>query len=206
MLGILPQQLMVAFHHPHIHGRSFGKGTDFFIGKGWNAEFAFFYSLLTIDNMPVMNSPGASDPTTKYYRSRQSAGVWIAMVITFAVIAGGSSLAAHSFWLTFSLLMGAIVVGYAGYWILSRNLYFVSSTKAGYRDVFCTCEVLFDDVRSAHVSVGESHRDLVFVRDRKNVSVPLDPMDESWLSDVKAELLKRGITVTTTAFGIPTGK
>lgn len=156
--------------------------------------------------MFVMNSTAASDPSTKYYRTRQSAGVWSAMVVTFSVITIGSSLAQHSFVLTSSLLAGAAVVWFVGYWILSRNLYFVSSTKAGYRDVFCTREVLFDDVRAARVSIGESHRDLIFVRDTKNVIMPLDPMDESWLSDVKAELLKKGITVTTTAFGLPTGK
>ena len=161
---------------------------------------------MALDNMPLMNAITPQDPAVKYYRSRQSAGVWTALVVTLSVITVGSSLAQHSFVLTSSLLAGAIVIWFVGYCILSRNLYFISSSKAGYRDAFCTRQVQFDDVRSAHISVGEYHRSLIFVCDEEKIRVPLDPMDESWLSDVKAELLKRGVTVTTTAFGFPTGK
>jgi len=96
-------------------------------------------------------------------------------------------------------------VWFAGYWLLSKNLYFVSSTKAGFKDLFRSREVQFVDVCSATIRVGRDSRDLVLqCNDGGLVRIPLDPMDESWLSDVKAELAKREITVSTTAFGIQT--
>jgi hypothetical protein len=165
--------------------------------------FALFYSSLTIGNMLVMDTPEASNPSVKYYRTRQSAGVWTAMAVFVAVISGGSSLAGHDLRLTFSLLAGVLGVWFVGYWILSKNVYFVSSTKAGYRDVFRSREIQFDEVRSANVAIGRSHKSLNFVCDARNVSISLDPMDDSWLSDVKAELLKRKISLTTTACGFP---
>ena len=67
-------------------------------------------------------------------------------------------------------------------------------------------EVQFDDVRSATIRVGRDSRNLIFECDGETVRMPLDPMDESWLSAVKAELSKRGISVSTTAFGFETGR
>ena len=149
----------------------------------------------------------SQDAPLKIYRSRQSAGVWTAMTVFVAVIGGGSSLASHSFGLTSSLLLGILIVWFAGYWLLSKNLYFVSSTKAGFKDLFRNREVEFANVRSATIRIGRDSRDLIFqCTDDTSVLMPLDPMDESWLSDVKAELAKRGITVTTTAFGFQTTK
>jgi hypothetical protein len=92
-----------------------------------------------------------------------------------------------------------------GYWILSKNIYFVSSTKAGFRDVFRTREVQFEEVRSATIRMNRDSRDLLFECATGKIRMPLDPMDQSWLSDVKAELLKRGITISTRAFGFQTG-
>jgi len=143
--------------------------------------------------------PG-DDPSPKLYRSRQSAGGWTAMAVFVGVIGGGSSLAAHSLGLTFTLMLGILIVWFAGYWLLSKNLYFVSSTKAGFKDLFRHREVEFAEVRSATIRVGRDSRDLVFQRtDESFVRMPLDPMDESWLSEVKTELAKKGISVTTTA-------
>jgi hypothetical protein len=156
-----------------------------------------------IDPAPKPTS-ALEDPTLKTFRTRQSAGVWTAMAAFVAVIGGGSSLAAHSLGLTSTLLSGIIVVWYAGYWLLSKNLYYVSSTKAGYKDVFRSREVQFDEVRSATISVGRDSRNLIFECDGDTVSMPLDPMDESWLSAVKTELSKRGITVSTRAYGFQT--
>jgi hypothetical protein len=149
----------------------------------------------------------AQDSTAKYYRTSQSAGVWTAFIVMIGVIGGGSSLAEHSLALTASLLTGCAVVWYAGYWLLSKNLYFISSTKAGFKDLFRNREVQFADVRSATRRVAKDRQDLIFqCADGASVWMPLDPLDQSWLTDVKAELAIRGIAVTTTAFGIPTGK
>ncbi len=153
-----------------------------------------------------MNLSPAQDPTGKYYRSRQSAGVWTAGAVLVGVISVGPSFGLHSVLFTSSLLLGIIVVWYVGYWLLSKNLYFVSSTKAGFKDAFRMREVQFDDVRSATIRVGRDSRDLIFECDGETVRMPLDPMDESWLSAVKAELSKRGISVSTTAFGFETGR
>ena len=127
------------------------------------------------------------------------------MVVMVGVISVGSSFAQHSPRLTFSLLLGAIVVWYVGYWLLSKNLYFVSSTKAGFKDTFRMREVQFDEVRSATIKVGRDSRNLIFECDGKTVRIPLDPLDETWLSAVKAELSKRGIPVSTTAYSFRTG-
>lgn len=80
-----------------------------------------------------MNLSPAQDPTVKYYRSRQSAGVWTAGAVLVGVISVGPSFGLHSVLFTSSLLLGIIVVWYVGYWLLSKNLYFVSSTKPGSR-------------------------------------------------------------------------
>ena len=152
-----------------------------------------------------MNTATGQDAPARFYRSRQIAGVWTAIAVFVGVIGGGSSLAEHSFGLTSCLLLGIIIVWFAGYWLLSKNLYFVSSTKAGFKDLFRSREVQFVDVCSATIRVGRDSRDLVLqCNDGGLVRIPLDPMDESWLSDVKAELAKREITVSTTAFGIQT--
>src|SRR5262245_58972309 len=104
-------------------------------------------------------------------------GYWGAMVACFGVISGGASLAAHSFTLTACLLLGAFAVWYLGYWGLSRNCYFISSTKAGFKDLFRTREVQFEDVRSVTKSTGRYHCDLIFECATRTVRMPLDPMD-----------------------------
>ena len=147
----------------------------------------------------------APDPTVKYYRSRQSAGVWTAGAVFIAVISVGPSLGLHSALLTGTLLFGIIIVWLLGYWTLSKNLYFVSSTKAGFKDLFRNREVQFAEVRSATIvtnSYGQTtSMNLIFQCAGEfgplDVSMPLDPLNEPWLSDVKTELAKRGITVTT---------
>jgi hypothetical protein len=153
---------------------------------------------------PPKRTATPEDPTLKSFRSRQSAGVWTAGAVLIGVISVGSSFAQHSLPLTLSLLFGVIAVWYVGYWILSKNLYYVSSTKAGFKDLFRSREVQFDEVRSATISVGRDSRDLIFECDGDTVRMPLDPMDESWLSAVKTELSKHGISVSTRAYGFQT--
>lgn len=144
----------------------------------------------------VMNTVFNRDSSFRYYKSRDSAGVWTAMVAFVCVLAGGSSLGWHSWILTGGILFGAGVVWGVGYWLLSKSCYFVSSTKAGFKDVFRAREVLFDEVRSVTKSTGRSSQTLTFVCDRRKVTMPLDPTDEAWFSAVKAKLSRRGIAVS----------
>jgi len=141
----------------------------------------------------------------KYYGSRQSTGVWTAGAVFIAVISVGPSLGWHSLLLTGSILAAEIAVWYVGYWLLSKNLYFVSATKAGFKDLFRNREIQFAEVRSAtiHTDTGPeaTSKNLIFQCagefGQLEVSMPLDPIDDSWLNDVKAELAKRGITIAT---------
>ncbi len=160
----------------------------------------------------MTSTPRATEPdrSVKYYRTSQRAGVWTAIVVMIGVIGGGSSLAEHSLALTASLLSGCAIVWFVGYWALSKNTYFISSTKAGFKDLFRSREIQFAEVRSANIRTnvnleGMTSMDLVFQCvgefGRLDISMPLDPMDQSWLNEVKAELAKRGITVTTTTPG-----
>ena len=137
-----------------------------------------------------------------YYNSRESVGVWNALIVCFALIIGGASMAARSFTLTFCLLFGTGAVWYVGYWLLSRSCYFISSTAAGFKDIFVTREVRFDEVKSATKSAGRYSSNLIFMCNTKTVAMPLDPIDETWFTAVRTELLKRGITVSSTVFGI----
>lgn len=103
--------------------------------------------------------------------------------------------------LTSCLLLGTIVVGYLGYWALSKTCYFISADKAGFKDAFRAREVQFDEVQSVTKDTGRSSSTLTFVCSTGEVTMPLDPLDQGWFSAVKAELLKRGIPFSTTAFG-----
>jgi hypothetical protein len=139
----------------------------------------------------------------KYYTNRESIGYWGAMVACGGVIGGGASLAAHSFMVTSTLLFGAVAVWYLGYWALSKSCYFISTTTAGFKDLFRAHEVQFEEVRSVTTSTGKYSRTVIFQCATRTVTMPLDPIDESWFSAVKAELLRRGIPVSSTAFGFP---
>jgi hypothetical protein len=105
--------------------------------------------------------------------------------------------------LTSCFLLGTIVVGYVGYWALSKSCYFISATKAGFKDLLRGREVQFEEVRSVSCNVGRYSRRLVFMCGARTVTMPLDPIDEAWFSALKAELLRRGIPVSSTAFGFP---
>ena len=149
----------------------------------------------------VIVNTSAQESTIKYYTNRESIGYWGAMVACFGVISGGASLAAHSFMVTSCLLLGAVAVWYLGYWALSKSCYFISPTKAGFKDLFRAQEVQFEEVRSVTQSAGQYSNTLIFECATRTVSMPLDPIDETWFAAVKAELLRRGIAVSTTAFG-----
>ena len=151
----------------------------------------------------IANTTSTQEATTKYYSSRDSTTVWNAGVACIGLIAVGASLAEHSFKLTSCLLLGAVVVWYLGYWALSKSCYFISLTKAGFKDAFRAREVQFEEIRSATEAVGSRSWRLIFVCNTRTVTMPLDPIDESWLSAVKTELLKRGITVSSTTLGFP---
>jgi hypothetical protein len=150
-----------------------------------------------------MNTSPAEESTIRYYNNRESAGFWGALVACFAVIIGGASLAAHSLVLTSVLLLGAVVVWYLGYWALSKSCYFISPTKAGFKDTFRAREVQFAEIRSVTKAAGSDYSTLIFVCNTRTVSMPLDPLDTAWFSAVEAELRKRGIPVSATAFGFP---
>ncbi len=148
-----------------------------------------------------MNTAPTQDSKTRYYRNSDSIGFWVAGVTCVGVIAGGASLAQHSFALTSCLLLGTVSVGYVGYWLLSKTCYFISDTKAGFKDLFRSREVEFAEIQSATKRTGRSSCDLVFECTARTVTMPVDLLDETWFSAVKAELLKRGIPITHTALG-----
>jgi hypothetical protein len=140
---------------------------------------------------------------TRYYSNRESAGFFGAIVACFGFISAGASLAAHSLALTSCFVLGAVAVGCLGYWALSRSCYFISSTKAGFKDLFRAREVEFEEIRSFTKSVGRYSQTLVFACRTRTVAMPLDPIDEAWFSALKTELLRRGIPVSCEAFGFP---
>ena len=143
------------------------------------------------------------ESTIKYYTNHESIGYWGAMVACGGVIGGGASLAAHSFTLTACLLLGAVAVWYLGHWALSKSCYFISPTKAGFKDLFRAHEVQFEEVRSVTKSIRKYSHTLIFQCATRTVTMPLDPIDETWFSAVLAELLRRGIPVSSSAFGFP---
>lgn len=148
-----------------------------------------------------MKTPLAQEPTVRRYSGRESAVVWTAFVTCFALFGGGASIAARSWKLTFGLLFGTTVVWYLGYWALSQSCYFISATTAGFKDAFRAQEVNFDEVRSATRVIRKSSCTLIFKCDTRTVEMPVDLFDEDWFLAVKAELLKRGITVSTSGYG-----
>ncbi len=150
-----------------------------------------------------MNTSSPEESTIRYYTNRQSAGVWGAVIACMGVISAGSSLAAHSFTLTSCLVLGAVVVGCLGYWALAKSCYFISASKAGFKDAFRAREVQFNEIRSVTRNTGRSSSTLTFVCNTQTVTMPVDPIDEAWFLALKTELLKRGIPVSFTAFGFP---
>ena len=148
-----------------------------------------------------MNTASAQSTPIRYYSSRDSLGVWSAVVAMFAVIGAGSSLAEHSFSLTSGLLLGTVAVWWLGYVVLSKNCYFISQTSVGYKDFFRAREVQFDEIRSVTKTIRRRSANLIFVCERTSVRMPFDPFDEEWLSAVESELLNRGIKVSSAAFG-----
>jgi hypothetical protein len=149
-----------------------------------------------------MNAGADQESEIRYYGNGDSAGIWTAMMIGGVVMVGGASMAVHSWILTGTLVLGAGVLWWAGYWTLSKSTYFISPAKAGFKDVFRTREVRFDDVRSVTKNVGRYSSTLIFVCDSGEVAMPFDPIDEAWFFAVKAELGKRGIKLSTAAFGV----
>lgn len=147
-----------------------------------------------------MSAASTKESTTRYYSSRESSGYWTAFVVCVGFIGAGASLAGHSWKVTLSPVLGAVAVWALGYWALSKSCYFISPTKAGFKDTFRTREVQFEEIRSVTKYIG-SYSTLTFVCNTRTVTMPLDPIDETWFSDVKSELLKRGITVSSNVLG-----
>lgn len=147
------------------------------------------------------STPSTKQSMIRYYNSRQSVGVWGALVAGLSIITGGASLAAHSFAVTSGLLVGAVAVWYVGYWFLSKSVYFASDSKAGFKDAFRAREVSFDEIESASKDVSRDSVTLTFVCKTRTVRMPIDTFDESWFSAVKAELQKRGIPFSVRAYG-----
>jgi hypothetical protein len=148
-----------------------------------------------------VNTASKQESTIKYYANRESIGYWGAIVACFGLISAGASIAAHSLTLTSSLLLGSVAVWYLGYWALSKSCYFISPTRAGFKDLFRAQEVQFEEIRSVTQSTGRYSRTLIFECATRTVTMPLDPIDETWFSAVKAELLRRGIAISSRAFG-----
>jgi hypothetical protein len=146
-------------------------------------------------------SAASTKETTRYYSSGESSGYWTAFVVCVGFIGAGASLAEHSWKVTLSLLLGAVAVWALGYWALSKSCYFISPVKAGFKDTFRTREVQFEEIRSVTKNTGRYSSTLTFVCNTRTVTMPLDPIDETWFSDVKSELLKRGITVSSKVLG-----
>jgi hypothetical protein len=147
-----------------------------------------------------VSAASTKESTTRYYSSRESSGYWTAFVVCVGFIGAGASLAEHSWKGTLSLVLGAVAVWALGYWALSKSRYFISPTKAGFKDAFRTREVEFEEIRSVTKNIG-NYTTLTFVCSTRTVTMPLDPIDETWFSDVKSELLKRGITVSSKVLG-----
>jgi hypothetical protein len=148
-----------------------------------------------------MNMSATQESPTRYFSNRETLGVWGAVVACFGVISVGASLAVHSFPVTASLLLGMVAVSGLGYWVLSKNCYFISPTKAGFKDAFRAREVQFEEIQSVTKKAGPRSSRLVFVCRHRTVTMPADPINEAWLSAVKAEVLKRGIPFSSTELG-----
>lgn len=146
------------------------------------------------------------ETTIQYYRHQESVGVWSALAAFVAVIGGGSSLSAKSFALTFCFLLGVVAVWWLGYWALSKSCYFISTTGAGFRDLFRAREVRFDEVRSVTRRTRKHSSTLIFQCVTRTVEMPWDPFDETWFLALEAELARRGIPVLFEAFGFPVNR
>lgn len=159
--------------------------------------------MLPVANPADMSRSVSRETTIQYFRHHESVGVWSALVAFVAVIGGGSSLSAKSSALTFCFLLGVAAVWWLGYWALSKSCYFISTTGAGFRDLFRAREVRFDEVRSVTRRTRRYSSTLIFQCATRTVEVPWDPLDETWFSAVEAELTRRGIPVLFEAFGFP---
>jgi hypothetical protein len=130
---------------------------------------------------------------------------WSAGIVCIGLIAAGASLAEHSLLVTAGVLLGAAAVWFPGYWLLSRSCYYLSPTKAGFRDAFQTREVRFDEVQSVTISAGRFSNNLIFTCLGETVFIAVDPVDETWFTAVKAELQRRRIPIITTVAGFRIG-
>ena len=148
-----------------------------------------------------MNTASTEEAKTRYYSNRETLGVWSAIVACVGVIGGGSSIAAHSVAVTSSLLFGTLVVWFLGYWALSKSCYFISPAKVGFKDAFRSREVLFEEIESVTRNTTSESMTLTFECKTRTVTMPLDPIDETWFSDLKTELLDRGIKISNRALG-----
>lgn len=143
-----------------------------------------------------MNATPTEQASMRYYDNHEGVGVWGALFVGISVISVAASLAAHSWVVTFCVMLGEAAVWYLGYWTLSKSSYFISSTKAGFKDLFRAREVQFDEVQSVTRVIGHESRILIFACKTRTVSMPLDVLDERWFFAVKAELHKRGIPLS----------
>lgn len=150
-----------------------------------------------------MMTSSTQESATKYYNAGRGIGIWGAVVACFAVIVGVASIAAHSLALTSGLLLGTVAVWCLGYWALSKSCYYISETKAGFKDRFRTREVQFDEIQSVTRDISKYSTTLTFVCNTRKVTMPMDIFDNAWFSALKPELFRRGIPLLTTAFGIP---
>ena len=149
---------------------------------------------------PISSS---GNPAPKYYVNGQNAVFWNALVICFGIISAGASISVHSFALTGGLILGAAAVWYLGYWMLSNSRYFISPTTVGFSDRFRSREVQFDEIQSVMKETGKTSSNLIFTCKTRAVTIPFDPMDQSWFADVKSELARRQIPLTSSVWGIP---
>lgn len=154
--------------------------------------------------IPAMTGDASKNPETglispaqssapAIYANRQNAVVWTALVCCLGFISAGASISNHSLALTAALLLGAAVVWYLGYWALSNTYYFISPTAVGFRDRFRSREIQFGEIQSVRKENSRYSILLVFTCSTRTVTIPVDPMNQSWLADVKSELVRRQI-------------
>jgi len=142
-----------------------------------------------------------AEASIKHYRNRESLGLWGGLVGGFGTFIVLLSTAGRSLILTFGFVVGTALVWYLGHLALSKSYYFISPTSAGFKDLFRTREVQFSEIRSVTKSTWKNSSTVIFVCEKRTVTMPFDPIDKTWFSTVRAELDKRGIPVSSIAFG-----